>query len=110
MSLKRRILIATAPFSLFLYLSVCFLSIEFGNFDGKIWLYALPIFLLNGIIPVLLGFKKLTFSVSFVITILYLILGFVSTAMNHPLWHPGWVIFLLIPVIHALIGKPTSHN
>ena len=33
----------------------------------------------------------------------YLLLGFVWG-----LWHPGWIIFLLIPIITTLIGSEKS--
>jgi len=40
------------------------------------------------------------------VTIVYLILGFLLN-----LWHPGWILFLTIPIFYAFIRKerPTGH-
>ena len=40
------------------------------------------------------------------VTIVYLILGFLLN-----LWHPGWILFLTIPIFYAIIRKekPTGH-
>lgn len=43
--------------------------------------------------------------VSFIITILYLIIGFVYGA-----WHPAWLLFLLIPIWYSLVSAINSRN
>jgi len=43
-----------------------------------------------------------------IVTFLYLILGF-----GFHLWHPGWILFLTIPIVYTLFGmneKKTSHR
>lgn len=107
MSFKQKVISITGTFSLFLYLTICMVAVKFELADGNIYWQMLPIFLLNLIIPVMFGAKKL--SVAFVITILYLILGVVSTGLGCPLWHPGWTIFLLIPVFEVLL-KPSKKS
>ena len=34
-----------------------------------------------------------------IVTLIYLILGF-----GFQLWHPGWILFLTIPIVYALFG------
>ena len=109
MSLKKKILGATAPMTLFLYLAICFFAREFTDVGGDIWWKMLPIFLLNIIMPFILGVWKFRFSIPVVITIIYLIIGFVSSYLEHPLWHPAWVIYLLIPVIE-IFKRPSKQD
>ena len=61
------------------------------------WLVDFP---LIPVMPYLIGKKKFKVSIPFVITIIYLIMG-----IGWGLWHPGWIIFLLVPVITTLIGS-----
>ena len=64
--------------------------------DGYAWLA----FLLVPLAPVMMGLKKITISYSLFITVLYLVLGF---TMHW--WHPGWVLFLTIPVFYIFFPK-----
>ena len=45
---------------------------------------------------------KINAAIPLCTVIIYLLLGFCFN-----LWHPGWVIFLLIPVTPMLLGKKT---
>lgn len=107
MNFKQKVLSIMGPLTLFLYLTISLVCLKFGVCDKSIWWKMLPIFLLNLIIPVIIGAKKIKFSVPLVITIIYLTLGFVSSYLGQPLWHPGWTIFLLIPVFEVII-KPNK--
>lgn len=109
MSFKQKVMAILGPLTVFLYLTVCFLFRKFDWSDGSIWWKMLPIFALNIIVPIVMGLWKIKFSVPLVITILYLLLGFISSYLGYPLWHPGWTIFLLIPVIEVIL-KPTKEK
>ncbi|MFA5542267.1 MAG: hypothetical protein WC008_02320 [Bacilli bacterium] len=80
----------------------CVATYLFLGFQFGLWKEGLVVFLLIPIMPILLGYKKLRFSVGFIITIIYLIMGF-----GFHYWHPGWIIFFLIPIIQILIA-PSS--
>ena len=57
-------------------------------------------FLLVPLAPVMVGLEKITISYSLFITIVYLVLGF---TMHW--WHPGWVLFLTIPIFYIFFPK-----
>ena len=48
----------------------------------------------------ILAIKSRAISFSLVIVLIYLAMGFIWN-----LWHPGWIIFLFIPIIHWFTGK-----
>lgn len=102
MSPRKKIMAITPIMCLIIYLSLGFLIKE-----PNMWGWGLFIFLLVPIMPYLIGLKKLVISVSAAITIVYVVVGILSTVLKFPdengLWHPLWIIFLLIPVIHILI-------
>ena len=62
--------------------------------------YAWLVFLLPLVAPFVTGLKKITISYSFLVIIVYLILGFKCNW-----WHPGWVLFLTIPVFYIFFPK-----
>ena len=62
--------------------------------------YAWLVFLLPLVAPFVTGLKKITISYSFLVIIVYLILGFTCNW-----WHPGWVLFLTIPVFYIFFPK-----
>lgn len=96
---KMLILKLTFPTTLFIYVSVSAVLPFLSVCDNSIWYKALPIFLLNVIVPFFLG--KIKVNAACLITFIYVALGLVSTAFNYPLWHPGWVIFFIIPIIEV---------
>lgn len=103
MNFKKKVLAVTPICCLFVYL---LLGFTVGKEYGSIWWWGLFIFLLVPIMPYLIGQKKIVLSVSFVITVIYLFIGFVSTfVFDRPLWHPAWIIFLLIPVFEILLNR-----
>lgn len=57
-------------------------------------------FLLVPLAPVMVGLEKISISYSLFITIVYLVLGF---TMHW--WHPGWVLFLTIPIFYIFFPK-----
>lgn len=62
--------------------------------------YAWLVFLLVPLAPFITGLKKITISYTMLVVIVYLILGFVCHW-----WHPGWVLFLTIPVFYIFFPK-----
>lgn len=62
--------------------------------------YAWFAFLLVPLAPFITGMKKITISYTMLIVILYLVLGFTCHW-----WHPGWVLFLTIPVFYIFFPK-----
>lgn len=62
--------------------------------------YAWLVFLLPLVAPFVTGLKKITISYSFLVIIVYLILGLTCNW-----WHPGWVLFLTIPVFYIFFPK-----
>jgi len=44
--------------------------------------------------------KSRAVSYTLIIVLIYLAIGFIWN-----LWHPGWIIFLFIPIIHWFTGK-----
>lgn len=49
--------------------------------------------------------QALTAIISILIVITYLLIGCIFNA-----WHPGWLLFLLIPIWHSLAEAITRHN
>lgn len=49
---------------------------------------------------------KLTAATPLLCLITFLILGFADDIgfSDKPLWHPGWIVFLLIPIVPVLLG------
>ena len=92
MSFKKRIIAVTPMLCAFTYLLI--------GFVWGVWHPTWLIFLLIPAMPILLGSKKIKFSIPFIITIIYIIIGITWR------WHPTWLIFILIPVFEILItGK-----
>lgn len=46
--------------------------------------------------------KRICLATPMICVIIYLILGFVCD-----LWHPGWVVFFLIPIVPVVLGTKT---
>lgn len=67
--------------------------------------YAWFAFLLVPLAPVITGLKKITISYTLFITVLYLVLGFTCHW-----WHPGWVLFLSIPVFYIFFPKKENKD
>lgn len=110
MNFKRKIMGVLTPLTIFFYLTICCLCVKFDWTDRSIWWKMLPIFVLNLVVPIILGFKKIKFSIPLVITIIYITMGFISSYLGFPLWHPGWTIFLLIPVIEIIVKPSKKEN
>lgn len=50
-----------------------------------------------------MGFRgKIIAATPLLATIVYLLLGFCAGA-----WHPGWIVFLAIPIVPMILGKTT---
>ena len=96
---KDKIIHLTFPVTLFLYVSLGAVLPFLNVTDNSIWYKALPIFLLNILVPVLLG--KIKVDAFWIITITYIAIGVISQAFDYPLWHPAWVIFFLLPIIEV---------
>lgn len=71
---------------------------------GSAWAYGVLLFLLIPIMPYVLRIKKIsTISVSLAVTIIYLIMCLTAQLVfNTSIWHPGWLIFFLVPIIEIL--------
>lgn len=95
MSLRKKILTATPLITLFLFLLIGFIT--------DIWHPTWLIFLLNFIMPYILGFKRWRISVPLITLVAYLIICL--TFDN--LWAKGLIIFLLIPIIEIFI-RPSA--
>ena len=50
--------------------------------------------------PIILGVKKIRNIYSFLCIVIYILLGILWN-----LWHPGWIIFLTIPVVAIFTSK-----
>ncbi len=57
-------------------------------------------FLLIPLSPIITGLQKITISYSLVVVIAYLVLGFTLDW-----WHPGWVLFLTIPIFYIFFPR-----
>lgn len=62
--------------------------------------YAWFAFLLVPLAPFITGLKRITITYSFLVVVVYLVLGFTCHW-----WHPGWVLFLTIPVFYIFFPK-----
>ncbi len=62
--------------------------------EDKRW-WSLLAFLLIPLSPIITGLQKITISYSLIVVVVYLVLGF---TINW--WHPGWVLFLTIPIFY----------
>ena len=67
--------------------------------------YAWLAFLLIPLSPILVGLKKITISYSLLVTIIYVVLG-----ITCDWWHPGWVLFLTIPVFYIFFPVGISSS
>lgn len=89
MTIKQRIICATPIISLIIFLSM--------GFIWKMWGWGSLAFLLIPLMPIFLGEINPEYIFPFVISGIYIGLGF---GLN--LWHPAWIIFLTIPVYYIL--------
>ncbi len=62
--------------------------------------YAFFAFLLIPLAPFIVGLKKIRITYPLLIIIIYLILGFTLSW-----WHPGWVLFITIPIFYIFFPK-----
>lgn len=67
--------------------------------DGK-KPWSLLVFLLVPLSPIITGLQKITISYSLIVVVVYLVLGF---TINW--WHPGWVLFLTIPIFYIFFPR-----
>ena len=95
MTFKKKIMAITPFISLILFFVLRYILQEIGSDDKLKWTWL--IFLLNLIIPVVLGEWKINISYPLITVVAYLILG-----LCFDLWHPGWVVFLTIPIYYTL--------
>ena len=86
-----------------------------GSSDGY-W-YGFFLYILVPAMPFLVGLKKIKISFEFAILVLYFTICIsVQVATKDAstgqvfLWHPLWVLFLLIPVYHIFASKPKRNN
>jgi hypothetical protein len=93
MTLRNKILAATPLLAVFTFLLLIFVI----EVPAK---FAWMVFLMIPIMPYLVGKKQIRLSFGLFVTIIYIILGFAFDW-----WHPGWIIFLLIPVFHIFFTK-----
>lgn len=82
-----------------------------GSNDGY-W-YGFCLYILVPAMPFLVGLKKIRISFEFAILVLYftICISVQVCTKDSPtgqlfLWHPLWVMFLLIPVYHIFVTKP----
>lgn len=104
MKFSKKIIAITPMVCLIAYLLMGFLI------GGVAWAWGLCVFVLCPIMPYLVKEKKLTLSVSFVITLIYVVGCLIGEAFGLHLWHPGWLIFLFIPIIHILLIPSTPEK
>lgn len=62
--------------------------------------WSLLVFLLVPLSPIITGLQKITISYSLIVVVVYLVLGF---TINW--WHPGWVLFLTIPIFYIFFPR-----
>ena len=96
MTTKRKILAITPICCTIAYLLIGFLI------GGSAWGYGITVYLLVPLMPYLIGLKKIVISVTLVITCIYVFGCLIAMHFGLNIWHPAWVIFLLIPIIHIL--------
>ncbi|MBE6143510.1 MAG: hypothetical protein E7177_05970 [Erysipelotrichaceae bacterium] len=85
-----------------------------GSSDGY-W-YGFLLYILVPAMPFLVGLKKIKISFEFAIAVIYFTICIsVQVATKGAeggqifLWHPLWVLFLLIPVYHIFVTKPRGN-
>ena len=100
MTLRRKIMIITPFITFILFIVLRYVLKELGMHDKLKWTYL--VYLINLTIPFLIGEWKINFSYPLVMVVLYLLLGFCFN-----LWHPGWVVFVTIPIYYTL-KSPTA--
>lgn len=76
----------------FLISVILFILLRFYLEDKR---YAFLAFVLVPLAPFLVGLKKIKITYPLLIIILYLVLGFTLSW-----WHPGWVLFITIPIFY----------
>lgn len=95
MSLKNKIIASTPFICVIIYVLIGSIFSEWGK--------GLLIFLLVPIVPIILGTKRIRIGYGTIILIIYIVLGF--TLPENYGWHPGWVIFLTIPIFNIFCPK-----
>lgn len=100
MSIKNKIIAICPLLSTVLFLVLGFAD-DFGLSDKSLWHPGWVVFLLTPLVTAILKMRKIEHFVSFIITIIYIIIG-----LAFDLWHPGWIIFLLIPILNILLTPP----
>lgn len=101
--MKKKIIEITPIVCLMAYLLLGF------TVGGKAWGVGICIFLICPIMPYLLGKRKFVLTAPIAVTAIYVVMCWVGMAFGASLWHPGWIIFLLIPIIE-IIKSPSKDN
>ncbi len=98
MNAKQKILAITPLSCLVIYLALGFIFQ-----DKAAWRYGALIFLLVPLMPYIIGKKKIILSVTLVISIIYVVGCLIASSLGYKIWHPAWLIFLLIPIIKIVM-------
>lgn len=95
MDSKRKIIAITPFICIIVFVLARYLLIE-NNLQSELkWTWL--IFVLIPIMPYAVGIRKLYFTYPVLCVAIYLVLG-----LCFNLWHPGWIVFLTIPVYYIL--------
>lgn len=85
--------------------------IIFGFIQPYAWSYGWVLILLGPIVGGIINmihFRNLNkFPISLICVVAYILLGFLS---YHKYWHPGWIIFLLIPIYYSIVKIITNND
>jgi hypothetical protein len=84
---------------------LCVIAYVLVGFYTKEWAWSLFIFILIPLMPFLLGLKRFYLWFELIVTVAYIFLG-----VKFSLWHPYWVLFLLIPIYHILFDRSRIKN
>ena len=95
----------TGIFSLFCFIGFLLAGFLFSAWHPA-WILLLFIPLIESIPPAIREKNAHKFAFWDLMLILFLLLGFAPSfgIAKHGLWHPGWVVFLLIPVYHSFVS------
>ena len=114
MTLRKKICSATIFLCIIANVLLGYLVNRFtGSNEG--YYYGFLLYILVPVMPFLVGLKKIHITYEFALLVIYITVcvtvQIATKNSENPvlLWHPGWVIFLTIPIYHIFRSIPTRN-
>lgn len=115
MTFRKKVCSATIFFCIIAHILLGYFTKAYTGSNDGYW-FGFLFYILVPVMPFLVGLKKFHISYEFGCLLIYLIVCITvqvatkDSSSPLQLWHPGWVIFLTIPIYHIFKSIPTRNR